>query len=130
MGHVPAVLASRCSRSAASPRATRRPSFSIQIPDCLSFLATGSLHGQVQGLNELNRQYEAKYGPGNYIPPVEAIYWSMRVMAYAGHASSARRALVGAFLYWRRTLERSRWFLWIGVVASSLPFVAVTPAGC
>ena len=44
------------------------PSFSIQIPRMLSFLATGSFNGAVTGLNELNRQEEAKHGPGNYEP--------------------------------------------------------------
>ena len=60
------------------------PSFSIAIPGLLSYLSTGSFSGQVQGLNELNKQYVARYGPGNYEPPVRAIYWSMRGMAYAG----------------------------------------------
>ena len=34
------------------------PTFSIEIPHALSLVATGSLDGQVQGLNELNQQYE------------------------------------------------------------------------
>ena len=45
------------------------------------------------------------YGPGNYIPPVRTIYWSMRVMVYAG-SLVALVALVGAFLLWKRRLER------------------------
>jgi cytochrome d ubiquinol oxidase subunit I len=44
-------------------------------------------------------------------------------MAYAGSVV-ALVALVGAFLYWRRRLERLRWFLWLGVVTSFLPFIA------
>src|SRR4249919_1870109 len=65
------------------------PSWSIQIPDMLSFLATGSLHGTVQVLNNLNSQYKKQYRRQNgssqsYLPPVEAIYWSMRGMAYLG----------------------------------------------
>jgi cytochrome d ubiquinol oxidase subunit I len=65
------------------------------------------------------------YGPGNYIPPVRTIYWSMRVMAYAG-SFVALLSLVGAFLLWKRRLERLRWFLWIAVVSMFLPFVAIT----
>ena len=114
---------SRSSRSAASPRRTRRRRFSIEIPDLLSYLSTGSLDGKVVGLTELNRQYEAQYGRGNYIPPVRTIYWSMRVMAYAG-SFVALVALVGAFLLWKRRLERLKWFLWIAVFTSFLPFVA------
>ena len=46
------------------------------------------------------------YGKGNYIPPVRAIYWSMRVMAYAGSAV-ALVAILAAVLMWRRKLERN-----------------------
>jgi cytochrome bd ubiquinol oxidase subunit I len=99
------------------------PSFSIQIPKMLSYLATGSLNGQVVGLNELQKQYERQYGPGTYTPPVRAIYWSMRTMAYAG-SFVALVALVGALLYWRRRLEKARWFLWIAVVTTFFPFIA------
>ncbi len=106
------------------------PSFSIEIPDVLSFLATGSLHGTVQGLNPLDQQYKRQYarqnGPNqSYLPPVEAIYWSMRGMAYAG-SLIALIAIVGAVLYWRRRLEQWTWFLWVAVAGSFLPFVATT----
>ena len=101
------------------------PSFSIQIPDLLSYLSTGSIDGKVTGLTELNQQYERTFGRGNYIPPVRTIYWSMRVMAFAG-SFVALLALVGAFLLWKRRLERLRWFLWIAVVSMFLPFIAIT----
>jgi cytochrome d ubiquinol oxidase subunit I len=99
------------------------PSFSIEVPRLLSFLATGSFNGKVVGINELEKQSIAQYGRGNYIPPVEAVYWSMRVMAYAG-SLVALVALLGAFFYWRRSLERHRWFLWTAVAAIVLPFIA------
>jgi cytochrome bd ubiquinol oxidase subunit I len=106
----------------------QKPSFSIQVPDMLSFLATGSFHGTVQGLNNLNERYRTQYlrqnGPSqSYLPPVEAIYWSMRGMAYLG-SIVALVAVVGAVLYWRRKLERWRWFCWVGVVTAFLPFLA------
>ena len=84
------------------------PSFSIQIPDLLSYLSTGSIDGKVTGLTELNQQYERTFGRGTYIPPVRTIYWSMRVMAFAG-GFVALLALVAAFLLWKRRLERLRW---------------------
>jgi cytochrome d ubiquinol oxidase subunit I len=99
------------------------PRFSIEVPDLLSFLSTGSFHGKVVGLDELNQQYVQRYGPGDYEPPVRAVYWSMRGMAYAGSVV-ALVSLLGAYLYWRRRLERTRWFLWLGVATSFLPFVA------
>jgi cytochrome d ubiquinol oxidase subunit I len=99
------------------------PSFSIQIPHLLSFLATGSFDGEVQGMNELQQQYEQQYGPGEYIPPVRATYWSMRAMAYLGTLVFAVAAL-GAFLYWRGRLARTRWYLWSAVAIIPLPFIA------
>ena len=99
------------------------PRYSIEVPGLLSFLSTGSFKGKVTGLNELNQQYESRYGKGDYLPPVEVIYWSMRGMAYAG-SFVALVAVVGAFLYWKRRLERLKWFLWIAVGTSVLPFVA------
>jgi cytochrome d ubiquinol oxidase subunit I len=99
------------------------PSFSIQIPRVLSFLATGSFDGQVQGMNELQRQEEASYGPGSYIPPVRATYWSMRVMAYLGTLVFLV-AVIGAFLYRRGRLETTRWFLWLGVISIAFPYLA------
>ena len=46
-------------------------------------------------------------------------------MAYAG-SFVAIYALVAAFLLWKSRLERLRWFLWIGVFTTILPFVAIT----
>ena len=99
------------------------PSFSIEIPGLLSYISTGSFNGKVSGLTQLNQQEQQKYGKGNYLPPIETIYWSMRGMAYAG-SLVALVAIIGAFLFWKRRLERLRWFLWAGVVTTFLPFVA------
>jgi cytochrome d ubiquinol oxidase subunit I len=105
------------------------PSFSIEIPSMLSYLATGSFSGQVTGLNQLNQQYEKLYGKGNYEPPTEAIYWSMRGMAYAG-SLVALVSIIGAFLLWKRRLERLKWFLWLGVVTTFFPFIACAFGWC
>jgi cytochrome bd ubiquinol oxidase subunit I len=101
------------------------PSFSIQIPRLLSYMATGSFSGQVQGLTELQRQEQRTYGRGDYMPDVRVIYWSMRVMAYTGMLMFLVAA-VGAWLYWKQKLERARWFLWAAVVSIALPYVAAT----
>jgi len=101
------------------------PSFSITIPRLLSYMATGSFSGQVQGLNQLQAQEQRKYGRGNYMPNVRVIYWSMRVMAFAG-VLMFLVAAVGAWLYWKRKLEKARWFLWTGITAIALPYIAAT----
>ena len=99
------------------------PSFDIEIPKLLSLLATGSLDGEVQGMNQLQSEYEQEYGAGNYIPPVRTTYWSMRIMAYAGTLVFVVAALA-AFLMWRGRLERTRWFLYAAVGSIALPYVS------
>jgi cytochrome d ubiquinol oxidase subunit I len=101
------------------------PRFSITIPRLLSYMATGSFDGQVQGLNQLQKQERRQFGPGNYMPNIRVIYWSMRVMAFAGVLMFLVAAL-GAWLYWKKKLERARWFHWTGLVAIALPYIAAS----
>jgi cytochrome d ubiquinol oxidase subunit I len=99
------------------------PSVSITIPRLLSWMATGSFNGKVQGLNQLQAQEQREYGPGNYMPRVELMYWSMRVMAMLGVAMFLIAA-VGAWLYRKEKLEKARWFQWIAIVAIAFPYLA------
>jgi cytochrome bd ubiquinol oxidase subunit I len=101
------------------------PSFSITIPRLLSYMATGSFNGQVQGLNQLQGQEQSRYGPANYEPNIELMYWSMRVMAFLGVVMFLVAAL-GAWLYRKQRLEKARWFLWTAIVAISFPYIAAT----
>ena len=101
------------------------PSFSITIPRLLSYMATGSFGGQVQGLNQLQAREQRKYGAGNYMPNVRVIYWSMRVMAFAG-VLMFLVAVAGAWLYRKRKLERARWFQRTAIAAIALPYIAAT----
>jgi len=102
------------------------PSFSIvTIPRVLSYMATGSFNGKVQGLNELQRQEQQKYGPGNYMPNVRVVYWSMRVMAYAG-VLMFLVATAGAWLYRKQKLEKAHWFQRTAIGAIALPYIAAT----
>jgi cytochrome bd ubiquinol oxidase subunit I len=101
------------------------PTFSITIPYLLSYMATGSFNGEVQGLNQLQEEEQREFGPGNYMPNVRVAYWSMRAMAYVGVLMFIVAA-VGAWLYWRRKLERARWFHWSAIVAIVFPYIAAT----
>ena len=40
----------------------------LEVPGLLSFLSTGSFDGTVEGINDLQAQYEETYGLGNYVP--------------------------------------------------------------
>jgi cytochrome d ubiquinol oxidase subunit I len=106
-------------------KADQTPTKIIQVPHLLSLLATDSWNGQVVGLNELQAQYEQRYGPGDYVPNVFIQYWSMRVMAYGG-ALLFGFALIGAWLLWRGRLATSRRFLWLAMVAVPIPFILNT----
>ena len=78
----------------------------IRIPRVLSLLAYNSLDGKVLGMNELQAQYEVKYGPGNYIPPVFFNYWTFRIMVGVGMLMLLLVAVL-IFLVMRSRLERS-----------------------
>ncbi len=100
------------------------PSFSITIPRLLSWMATGSFNGKVDGLNQLQQTEQRDFGgQTNYVPDVRLMYWSMRVMAMLGVAMFLIAA-VGSWLYRKGRLETTRWFLWIGVIGISFPYVA------
>jgi cytochrome d ubiquinol oxidase subunit I len=59
------------------------------------------------------------------MPNVRVIYWSMRVMAFAGVVMFLV-AVLGAWLYWKKKLERADWFQWTAIVAIALPYIAAS----
>jgi cytochrome d ubiquinol oxidase subunit I len=75
----------------------------IEVPGLLSFLATGSFDGTVQGINDVQAQYEVAYGPGNYIPYVPVSYWSFRLMIGLGMIA----ALWALWALWRYRGQRN-----------------------
>jgi cytochrome d ubiquinol oxidase subunit I len=101
------------------------PTQIITVPHLLSVLADGTWNGPVEGLNELQSQYQKQYGAGNYIPDVFIQYWSMRVMAYLG-ALIMLLALWGGWLLHRGTLARSKWFARLALWAVVTPFLMNT----
>jgi cytochrome bd ubiquinol oxidase subunit I len=101
------------------------PSFAIVIPRLLSWMATGSFDGEVQGLNQLQAYEQQQFGPGNYMPRVRLMYWSMRTMAMLGVAMFLIAA-VGAWLYRKRKLHEARWFQRTAIVAMAFPYIAAT----
>ena len=97
----------------------------IQVPHLLSLLATNSWNGQVQGLNDVNAQYQQQYGAGDYVPNVFIQYWSMRVMAYTAGLLFLL-GLWGGWLLWRRRLDQSPWFLRLAIWAVVAPLLINT----
>ncbi|MFL6116931.1 MAG: cytochrome ubiquinol oxidase subunit I [Catenulispora sp.] len=73
------------------------PPFSIEIPYLLSILAKGSPTATVRGINDLQAQYAAQFGPGSYVPMIPVAFWTFRIMIGAGMLAAA----VAAFYLWR-----------------------------
>jgi cytochrome bd ubiquinol oxidase subunit I len=96
------------------------PDFALDIPGLLSILAKGSPGATVQGIDDLQAQYAAQYGPGNYVPMIPVAFWSFRLMIGVGMLAAA----VAAYFLWRsrRGREAPAWLLrW-------LPLIPVLPA--
>ncbi len=97
----------------------------ISVPYALSFLAHSSFYGEVQGVNQLEAQYEKLYGPGNYIPNVTVAFWTFRLMVGVG-LFMGLLALVGLFFMARKRLEQRHWFLRVLVLSIAFPYLANT----
>lgn len=98
-------------------------SMEIQLPGVLSILAYNKLHGSVKGMNELQQEYEAQYGPGDYIPPVRTTFWSFRMMVGSG-SLMILLALFGVIAMVRNRLLGSVRYLKLMVWAIALPYIA------
>ncbi|HHQ49667.1 MAG TPA: cytochrome ubiquinol oxidase subunit I, partial [Acidobacteria bacterium] len=89
----------------------------------LSFLAYNKFEGEVKGIKNLQEEYQEKYGPGNYVPPVFVSYWTFRIMVGAGFLM-----LLLGFLALRASMKETevssprlmRWMFW----ALFLPYIA------
>ena len=99
-----------------------RPSFEIKIPYLASLIATDDPHGEIQGINDLQAQYEKKYGPGEYYPIVGLTYWTFRLMMGAGMYMVAFGAL--GLLLWKRRIYEKGWFAIGAMVALAAGFFA------
>ncbi|XVV16710.1 cytochrome ubiquinol oxidase subunit I [Actinoplanes sp. CA-131856] len=90
--------------------------YSVRIPSLLSFLATGTFDGEVEGIDNLQAEYEQKYGPGEYAPSIPVTYWSFRLMMGFGIATMAV-ALVALWAMRKGRTPTNRW-LWLAVILS------------
>ncbi len=96
-----------------------REVFSIKIPMVLSFLATGTFDGKVEGINPLAKEYAAGRlispdnrlqqeaadrltasgllaNPSDWVPNIPVTYWTFRIMMGLGFLAMA----IGAFVLW------------------------------
>jgi cytochrome d ubiquinol oxidase subunit I len=99
--------------------------FDVRVPYLLSFLTNWNPTSTVEGIDNLQRQEQARFGPGNYKPIVPIAYWSFRLMVGIGFLFIAWAAL-GLWLARKRRLDRSARFLLYSIPLVALPFLANT----
>lgn len=99
--------------------------YQLDVPGLLSLLAYNRFTGSVKGMHALQAEYEAKYGPGNYIPPVKTTFWSFRIMVLAG-TLMILLSMYGIFTIIRRKLEQQTWYFRIMLPAIALPYIGHT----
>lgn len=101
----------------------RQDVFSIRIPRLLCLLTYNQLDCQVPGIYDLQAQYEAEFGAGDYIPPVAVVYWSFRIMVGAGFLLLGF-ALYALFLVMGESLESPPPSLGLFTFVLFLPYIA------
>lgn len=104
----------------------------IEIPGLTSFLASGDWNAPLPGVEDLQTQYEEKYGftdaagtPISYQPNLLITYWSFRLMIGFGIGSAA----LAVFAFWvtrRGRVTGNPWIGRLGIVAIATPFLAST----
>jgi cytochrome d ubiquinol oxidase subunit I len=99
--------------------------FSISIPRAASLILTHRIDGVVPGLKDV---------PAKDRPPVKNVFFAFRIMLAIGFFMIGT-ALFGAWLWWKKKLFDTRWYLrvmsqcwWIGFVAVLAGWV-VTESG-
>ena len=109
----------------------RSEKVAVKVPRLLSFLATGSFEGRVQGINQLRAQYARSYGqdpgaayysPDGYVPSIPVTYWSFRFMIGLGLAAAAG----AGGLLWATRRGRAPTTRWGPGLALALPVLVVT----
>jgi cytochrome d ubiquinol oxidase subunit I len=95
----------------------------LRLPRLLSYLATGSFEGEVEGINDLQDAYDVTYGEGDYAPNVPVSYWTFRLMIGTGVLALA----AAAWALWatrRGRTPSSRWLLLTAIGLPLLPLAA------
>ncbi len=126
--HQPAALAAMEGRFQSGPMAQitiigqpnvaeRRIDNAIEVPGALSFIATGSFHGDVRGLDA----FPQEQWPTN----IELLYYSFHIMVGLGTIFIALMAIAN-LQRWRGRLHTSRPLLWALLLALPFPYIATT----
>jgi cytochrome bd ubiquinol oxidase subunit I len=96
----------------------------IDVPYVLPYLAEGKFTGvTLEGVTDLQQQYQEKFGPGDYRPNLFVTYWAFRAMIGLLLIPVAF-ALATLWLTRRGRMPDRRWFGWFALATIPTPFLA------
>ncbi|MBF6216771.1 cytochrome ubiquinol oxidase subunit I [Nocardia abscessus] len=96
----------------------------LEVPYVLPWLAEGQFTGvTLDGVVDLQKAYNEKFGVGDYRPNLFVTYWSFRAMIGLS-AGSALLALAGLWLTRRGRVPDQPWFSWLSLLVIPTPFLA------
>jgi len=96
----------------------------IEVPYVLPFLAESRFTGvTLQGVRNIQEDYQSKFGPNDYRPNLFVTYWSFRMMIGL-MAIPVLFALVTLWLTRGGRTPNHRWFSWLALLTIPTPFLA------
>jgi cytochrome bd ubiquinol oxidase subunit I len=96
----------------------------IDVPYVLPYLAEGQFSGvTLEGVTDLQRQFQERFGPGDYRPNLFVTYWAFRAMIGLLLIPVAF-AIATLWLTRRGRIPDRRWFGWFGLATIPTPFLA------
>lgn len=95
----------------------------IEVPYVLPWLAEGKFSDvTLDGVVDLQKSYNEKYGVGDYRPNLFVTYWSFRAMI-TWMAGSLLLVLAGFWVTRRGRIPDQKWFSWLSLLAIGTPFL-------
>lgn len=95
----------------------------VGVPGVLSLLLELKPSGvTVKGIENVQKHYEAIYGPGDYRPNLLVTYWMFRLMMITG-VFAVLLALVGLFVTRKGKMPSSKLFGWFSLLCIPFPFL-------
>jgi cytochrome d ubiquinol oxidase subunit I len=96
----------------------------IEVPYVLPFLAEGKTSGvTLQGVRNIQQDFEHRFGPNDYRPNLFVTYWSFRAMI-GFLAIPVLFALATLWFTRGGRAPNQRWFSWVALLTIPTPFLA------
>ncbi len=103
----------------------KRETWSLEIPGFLNMLYLPEKVGTIRGIDDIQQEYETRYGPGDYVPLVALDFWMFRIMVGVWLLMMAAAAYA-LYLWWKGWPEKGqKWLKWLAW-SITLPYLANT----